>query len=126
MSASQASRLPAASLERVREDHGLTQAAWETERRNQLDPLGGFTMWSRGYRGGWWDAVSWLLTAQQQIDDLTVGQLLAELRKGPGSIYWPVKSGDPRFWGDCPRCHRPVLIDAQGLCPECAHEFDEE
>ncbi|MBD8218244.1 hypothetical protein IFU40_06300 [Microbacterium sp. CFBP 13617] len=112
-------------MNRIRDDHGLAEAqqesawwsGWGDER------LG--VSAKQGYRAGWWAAVQWVLNTQQAIDDLTTGELLAELRKEAGSVYWPLLAADPTFWADCPRCRVEVLIDKQGLCPTCTHEFEE-
>ena len=118
-------RYVTADMDRIRADHGVTVAGmlsrwWEKA----------FTRWGssakQGYTAGVWAGVEWVLNAQHAIDDLTQGQLLAELRKGPGSIFWPLLSADPKSWVDCPRCERAVLIDREGLCPECAYEFEED
>jgi hypothetical protein len=119
-----AAPLTEGDLAQIRADHGLALAAHETAWWRQAQQHLGVS--SRGgFRAGWWKGIEYLLTSQNGIDGLTVGELLAELRKGPGSIYWPLKSEDPKFWADCPACHRPVLIDAEGMCPNCTHEFNE-
>lgn len=110
----------------IREDHGAAEGAAES---SWWDEQGGRNRFGvsalQGYRAGWWAGVEWLLNQQNRIDELTDGQMLAELRKGPGSVYWPIKSDDASFWADCPGCRRPRLIDAEGLCRECGHEFEE-
>lgn len=112
-------------LDRIRTDHGRAEAERESAWWGQAhDHLG--VSAKGGFRAGWWAAVEWLLAAQNAIDDLTEGQLLAELRKGPGSIFWPLKAEDPKFWADCPRCRVPVLIGVEGFCPNCTHEFEED
>lgn len=116
----------APDMARVREDHGLVQAEqeslwWEAVGRQSLGVSA-----KQGHRTGWWSAVEWVLRTQTAMDDLTEGQMLAELRKGAGSVFWPLFAADPKFWVDCPTCRVRVLIDAEGLCPACAHEFEEE
>jgi hypothetical protein len=116
-----------ADMDRVKKDYrdavGRMQLAhWE--RNGYSNHLGAAA--GRSYRDGVWAGIQLVLNAQHAVDDLTTGELLAELRKGAGSIYWPVLAVDPKFHADCPRCERTVLIDAQGLCPECAHEFEVE
>ncbi|MCW2165371.1 hypothetical protein B0I12_002526 [Microbacterium hydrothermale] len=69
--------------------------------------------------------VPWVLNTQQTIDDLTQGQLLAELRKEDGSIFWPLLSESKRIPAGCPRCDWRGAIDREGICPECQHEFEE-
>ena len=113
-------------LEQLQADHGLTEAAAESEAWDAWGRHRFGVSWRQGYRTAWWAAVTWLLEQQMQVDELTEGQMLAELRKGPASIYWPIKADDPRFYADCPRCRRPVLIDARGLCDTCAYEFEED
>ncbi|MDR6098360.1 hypothetical protein [Microbacterium sp. SORGH_AS_0454] len=70
--------------------------------------------------------VPWVLNTQQTLDDLTDGQLLAELRKEDRSIFWPLLCADPKFPTECPRCAKSVVVDKDGLCSECAYEFEEE
>lgn len=116
-----------ADMDRIREDLrpdvGRMQLAhWE--RKGYSSHLGGAA--GTSYRDGVWAGIQLVLDAQHAIDDLATGQMLAEIRKGPvGSIYGPVLAADPKFQADCPRCHRDVLIDREGLCPECAYEFQE-
>lgn len=113
-------------LEQVRADHGMTQAHHLTQARKRLRPMGGFVMFDRGYMAGWWNAVRWLLHAQGEWESLTVGEALAELRKGQASIYPVARGDDPHFWADCPGCDKPVLIDREGLCDTCGHDFEGE
>lgn len=70
--------------------------------------------------------VPWLLNTQQTLDDLTDAQLLAELRKEERSIFWPLLCADPKFPTQCPRCEKTVVVDKQGICSECAHDFEEQ
>jgi hypothetical protein len=111
-------------MERIRIDYGYQQQAREDlfwKQRGHIFGLG--TQLKQGHRTAWWQAVQWVLNLQHSIDDLTQGQLLAELRKGNGSIYAPVMAD--KIPADCPRCNRLVNIDAEGLCPGCAYEFQE-
>ena len=114
-------------MEQIRADHGRAEANAETQwwENHQANLRFGVSALS-GFRAGWWAAIEYVLDQQNRIDDLTVGELLTELRKGPGSLYWPLKADDPTFWADCPRCHTRVLLDIEGFCRECAHEFEEE
>lgn len=95
-------------------------AFWDVRRHN----LG--VSAKQGHRSGYWRGVEDVLTMQLAVDDLSQGELLGELRKGSGSVFWPLLVHDPKFWADCPRCERRVLIDMEGLCPECAYEFEED
>lgn len=115
---------PTADMDRIRIDYGYQQQAREDllwKQRGHTFGLG--TQLKQGHRTAWWQAIEWVLNLQHSIDDLTQGQLLAELRKGTGSIYAPVMVD--KIPADCPRCNRLVNIDASGLCPECAYEFQE-
>jgi hypothetical protein len=112
-------------MAQIREDHALTAATLEDTAHAKTGHTFGVS-WRQGFRTGFWQAVEYVLTLQQSIDDLSAGELLAELRKGPGSIYWPVKADDPNFHADCPRCHVRVLIDREGICYQCGHEFQEQ
>jgi hypothetical protein len=116
-----------ADMDRVKKDYraavGRMQLAhWE--RKGYSSHLGAAA--GRSYRDGVWAGIQFVLDAQHAVDDLTTGQMLAEIRKGNGSIYAPVLAADPTFEADCPRCHREVLINREGLCPVCAYEFEED
>jgi len=120
-------RYVTADMDRIKADHGMVQGAFE----DALWALSGHTsslgtQLKQGSRKTWWAAVKWVLNTQHAIDDLSQGQLLAEIRKGPGSIFWPLLSEDPTMIADCPRCEHAVVIDKEGLCPGCAYEFEEE
>ncbi|TLF33265.1 hypothetical protein [Microbacterium sp. 5K110] len=80
----------------------------------------------QGHRSGYWRGVQDVLTLQLAIGELSQGELLAELRKESGSVFWPLLVGDPKIPAECPRCERRVVIDKEGLCPWCAYEFEED
>ena len=107
------------NMQTIRNDHALTQAAYETRARNHLNRLGGTTMWTRGYRSAWWDAIDWVLDMQMRFDELTVAEAVAELGKRDGSIYWPLKALDPCFSATCDRCRTDQLFDKRGICDGC-------
>lgn len=115
-----------ADMDRVKSDHRMTVGSMQLahwERKGYTSHLGSAPGIS--YRDGVWAGIQLVLDAQHAVDDLTTGQMLAEIRKGNGSIYAPVLAADPTFHADCPRCNREVLIDREGMCPECAYEFQE-
>lgn len=117
---------PRADMTRIREDHWRPQTNSEDTlwaSRKHTSSLG--TQLKQGHRTGWWEAVEWVLNTQLAIDELTQGELLAEIRKAEGSVFWPLLSADPTLHAECPRCGRGVVIDKEGLCPECAYEFQE-
>lgn len=117
---------PRPDMDRIRQDHWRAQVTHVDNMWAVKGHTGSLGYTPKKYHeAAWWAGIEYALTLQQNIDDLTVGELLAELRKEGGSIYWPVLSADPKFHADCPRCGRKVLIDAEGLCPECAYEFQE-
>jgi uncharacterized paraquat-inducible protein A len=66
-----------------------------------------------------------VMREQQGFDDLTNAEVIDELRKGPESLYWPLKSADPKAWLLCDRCRTRQLFDAEGICPLCGAEVDE-
>ena len=109
----------------IRADHGLAQAAYETRRVKALAGRMGDVGLRQGLRRGFWDGVAYVLNLQHDMENLTAAQLVAELRKGDGSIYWPVKSDDPRFWDVCDRCRTRQLFDAAGICPNCGMEVED-
>jgi hypothetical protein len=73
----------------LRTDHGLTQAhhetqAWENNRHR-------FSVsFTQGHRTAWWQAVKWLLNAQEQWGTLPPDMQDQERAKGPGSIFHPI------------------------------------
>jgi len=115
----QAAMLHEQHMDQIKTDHGLAEARMESFRR----PVRLSTsMWSQGYRKGWWDAIAWILHAQGEYDSLTVGEAVTELGKEQASIYWPIKQDDPRVWGDCDGCGQPRLFDKRGICDDCGWE----
>lgn len=115
---------PTADLDRIWEDHALTiqqrlNAWWEKH----------ITRWGssakQGYLAGAKAGIEYVLNLQHQVDNLPVGELLTELRKHEGSIYWPLYSADPKFWAPCPRCHIATQVDVQGICEHCTYEIQE-
>jgi aryl carrier-like protein len=113
-------------MEPIRIDYGYQQQAREDllwKQRGHTLGLG--TQLKQGHRTAWWQAVEWVLNLQHGMDDLTQGQLLRELRKGNGSIYAPLLAADPTINAECPRCNQTVVIDREGICPQCTYEFQE-
>ena len=108
--------------EQLRTDHGLAQAAAES-RAYDRSRMG--VSFRQGHRTAWWQAVQWVLTQQLMWDDLTESEAIHELRKGSGSIYYPLFSADPKITADCPRDGRTV-VDATGICDHCFYEFAKE
>ncbi len=114
-------------IDRIKADHGLAQkdvedALWAAS--GHTSSLG--TQLKQGSRKTFWRAVRWVLEKQLAVGDLTQGELLAELRKESGAVFWPLWVEDPKVPVECPRCDRRVLIDKEGLCPDCAYEFEED
>lgn len=105
-------------MDRIREDHGHAQAAHETRTVRAIGNRYGTTSLRQGLRHGFWAGIEYALTYQAGIDNLTTEEFLAELRKGDGSLIFPIKSVDPSFWGVCPNCHSETLIDVDG-CTSC-------
>jgi len=115
-----------ADMRQVREalrDVMTAEQAANWERKEYTNHLG--TAPKHAFQDGFWAGVKAVLNTQHAIDNLTQGELLAEIRKAEGSVYWPLLSGDPTIAAECPRCDRTVVIDREGLCPECAYEFQE-
>jgi hypothetical protein len=107
--------------DQLRHDHGLAQAAAES-RAYDRSRMG--VSYKQGHRRGFWDAVEWVLAQQLEWDNLTEGEAILELRKGQGSIYWPLFREDPRIWVDCPRDGR-VTVSKEGTCDRCLFDFSE-
>jgi hypothetical protein len=115
---------PTANLDRVWDDHGhpiakILSTWWEKN----------IFRWGSSAKNGFLEGakagIQYVLNLQHQVDNLPVGELLTELRKHEGSIYWPLYSADPKFWAPCPRCHTTVLVDVEGICSECTYEIQE-
>ena len=114
-------------MHQIREDHGRTQAAYESRRWHRVKHRLGVS-WKQGYRSGFWDAVEWVLHLQRRVDDLTAEEIVGELRKGPGSVYYPLWELDPKVWVECPsgvshNAGARVLVDAEGYCDTCGYDF---
>nr|WP_278101130.1 hypothetical protein [Microbacterium proteolyticum] len=117
---------PRADMTRIREDHGRAQQRHEDAMWHSSGHTNGLGTTAKQYhRASWWAGIEYVLNLQHDIDNMPAGELLAELRKGAGSIYWPLKSGDPTFWTRCPRCNVWGLLDIEGICPTCTYEFQE-
>ena len=114
--------MTAPDMTRIRKDHGLAQARWETANLPTARQMYGVS-WGQGARAGWWAGIQHVLTLQHDWDGLPQDDAIRELGKGEGSIYYPLFSDNPKFWGDCGRCHNRILITAEGICPDCGHEL---
>ena len=78
-----------ANAQQLRADHGLVEAthesaAWQAARNNYGESF------KQGFRGGWWQAVEWVLEAQARWNTLSGDEALAEYDKGSGSIFYPL------------------------------------
>jgi hypothetical protein len=116
--------MTAPDVTRILTDHAPELTALE----DRLWHERGIHRFGVSYKTGVRDAtravLEWVLTKQHTgFDELTVGELIEELRKTNGSIYWPIKAEDPTFSHRCERCGQHVLVTAEGYCVECAHEF---
>ena len=109
-----------ANAAQLRTDHGLAQAAAATTAWAGNQHRFGVS-WHQGHREGWWAAVEWLLHAQTGWEAATEYEAILELRKGSGSIYYPLFYTDPTVWIQCPEDGRTV-VDREGLCRECGWE----
>ena len=106
------------AMNQVRADHGQAAARTLTALHRKMSTLGGFVMLDRGFLQGWWAGIAWVLHMQNhEYDNLTATEAITELRKGEGSIYWPIKKDDPRLWVDCPEGHR-TLVGVEAICDE--------
>lgn len=108
-------------MRQIRADHALTQARAETRSWEPFKNRMG-TSWHQGHRAGYWDGVRDVLEAQARWEALTEAEAIAELGKGPGSIYHPLFADDPRIWADCPRDGR-TTVGPEGLCDHCLYDF---
>lgn len=116
---------PAVDMAAIRADHGMVQARAEST-AYATARLSFGESYLQGHRTAWWAAVEWVLSTQSAMESLTAGEMLAEIRKGTASIYWPLLEADPKFWADCPGCDRRTLLDAEGVCGTCGHSFEGE
>jgi hypothetical protein len=109
------------AAEQLRADHGLAQAAAET-RAYDRTRMG--VSYKTGHRRGFWDGVLYVLQQQALWDSLTEGEAIEELRKGQGSLFWPLFRDDPRIFCDCPN-HGRVAVGPEGTCDGCLFNFTE-
>lgn len=113
-----------ADMQAIRQQYGLTEAEHETQRWEERGRHRFGVSWRQGYRTAWWDGVEWLLNLQHDYENLTNSEVVAELRKGPASIYWPLKADDPKAWLLCDHCRTRQLFDARGICDHCGTETE--
>ncbi|MEV7827532.1 hypothetical protein [Microbacterium enclense] len=117
---------PTADMAQIKADHWRVQVdhvdeMWET--KGHTGSLGNTP--KKYHEAAWWAGVEWVLNQQHSIDDLPIGQVIAELRKGNGAIYAPLLSADPKIKTQCPRCDLWTVIDIEGICGNCTYEFQE-
>lgn len=112
------------NAKQLRQDHGLIQQRREDEAW-AAGRLSFGVSFKQGYRKAWWDAIEWLLNAQSRWEDITEAEAILELRKGSGSIYWPLFQDDARVRVDCPR-DGMVTVDQSGICDSCLYDFSKD
>jgi hypothetical protein len=78
-----------------------------------------------GHRRGFWDGVLYVLQQQALWDSLTEGEAIEELRKGQGSLFWPLFRDDPKILADCPRDGK-TAVGIEGLCDHCLYDFTKD
>lgn len=116
--------MTAPDMPRIRQDHALAIERAVTRLREKHRPAGGYVLYDKRTRDAVFEGMNIVLNLQlNQFDQLTIAELVAELQKKEGSVYWPLKADDPRFWETCERCHNKILITAEGICPDCGHEL---
>ena len=115
--------MTAPDMTRIRQDHGLAVERIITRLRNHHRPSGGYVLYDRRTRDAIHEGIQYVLTLQHDWDGLPQDDAIRELGKSEGSIYYPLFSDNPKFWGDCGRCHNRILITAEGICPDCGHEL---
>lgn len=118
----------AADVSRIMADHQPALSALQSRSRKSNGAVFTSVMWDRGYLQAVRDVIGFVLDTQTHTDDLTAAEVVAELRKGTGSIYRPAFSESQDAWVECPsdRIHnagRLTLITAEGVCPDCGYEF---
>jgi predicted neutral ceramidase superfamily lipid hydrolase len=64
--------------------------------------------------------IGWILTTQNEADNLDLDVWLGELAKNEGSLYHPVLAPDPHRLVDCPNCDNTTIINRAGTCDTCA------
>lgn len=116
---------PTADIDRVWADHKLAIAGLLSDWWAKNIAFWGSSA-KQGYLAGARAGIQYVLDLQHQVDAMPAGELLTELRKGDGSIYWPLFSADPKFWTVCPRCHVAIKVDVDGVCENCTHEIQED
>jgi len=112
------------AMQRILTDHAATFSKAETRERRRNGEAFTSVMWSRGWRAAVETIVPLLIHEQSRWGDLTEQEALTELRKGTGSIWWPVFRNDPTIQADCPPCGRPVVVGVEGICQHCGHTIE--
>ena len=109
------------AMKQIRQDYGFVQARFESADFERVRFQYGVS-YRQGHRAGFWRAVEWLRHELLKVDDLTVAEYVTELRKGPGSVFWPLWQDDPKFGATCEQCGHLIVLDKEGLCPDCGWE----
>lgn len=112
----------APDLDRIREDHAREFAAIETRIVDKYQHLYGTVSLRQGVRHATREVLEWVLATQRAMDRLDTADMVAELRKGAGSLYYPLFEHDPAIWLECPRCDMRTLHTADG-CSDCGHDY---
>jgi hypothetical protein len=113
----------------ILEDHStdltrIEDEAWNTYGRHRFG-----VSYQQGYRRARRDTLQWVMgMLTDGFDDLTPEELVAELRKGDRSLFWPLWRDDPYRWVECPsdRVHQRgarVLVGVDGTCSDCGYDY---
>lgn len=108
--------------EQILADHGMALARIRTATRPRA--LGGYVMYDRGFWAGAQAAIQYMY--EQLVDgweSMPAHEAVEELRKGDGSLFYPLFADDPAIWADCPTDGR-VTVTVEGFCDSCGFPFD--
>lgn len=97
----------------------LEDLAWNTHGKHRFG-----VSYLQGYRRARRDVIGWMMhTLTRGFDALLTSEVIAELRKGENSVYYPLFIEDPQCWVDCDHCRTRVLADAEGICQNCGKDL---
>lgn len=98
----------------------LEDLAWHTHGQHRFG-----VSYLQGYRRARRDVIGWMMhTLTRGFDALLTSEVIAELRKGENSVYYPIFVEDPQVWLLCDHCRTRQLFDARGICDHCGTETE--
>lgn len=98
----------------------LEDLAWHTHGQHRFG-----VSYLQGYRRARRDVIGWMMhTLTRGFDALLTSEVIAELRKGENSVYYPLFIEDPVASLLCDHCRTTQLFTETGICPNCGRDMD--